>query len=380
MPDHSILEGGNSARVGPLKKRAGGARRARASSPVPSAPARGRGRGRDWSRSSDSELLEWRICDLGLRIEGSVVERRLKQLDAELGRRGLFFRPYAWLSTDWFTPDDTTGFAVPFYLAHPRLIRLERAQMLEVEGGSQQECLKVMRHETAHALDNAYRLRRRKRWREVFGSASSPYRSSYTPDPTSRDHVLNLYYWYSQSHPLEDWAETFAVWLRPASGWRTRYAGWPALAKLEFVDELMREIADLRPPVRTRAHEEPLRSVRMTLGEYYQRKRSTYTQESSPAFDGQLGRVFPPADGSPDRPRASTFLRKNRTELVRRVSEVTGQHRYLLDHVVREMMARCKTRDLRLSNGPAEALTDAAVMLTSLSTQFLYGAHPRYHR
>ena len=88
--------------------------------------------------------------------------------------------------------------------------------MLEVEGATR-ECMKVMRHETAHAMDNAYGLRRR-RLREVFGRAGDPYRASYTPDPNSRDFVLHLDYWYAQSHPLEDFAETFAVWLRPAAG------------------------------------------------------------------------------------------------------------------------------------------------------------------
>ena len=54
--------------------------------------------------------------------------------------------------------------------------------------------------------------------------------------------------------------------------------------------------------------------------------------------------------------------------------------RQLLDHVVREMVARCQSHRLRVANGPNEAMTDAAVLLTSLSMQFLHGAHPRYQR
>jgi len=336
---------------------------------------------RPWARLSDARLLDWRICDLGLELEASPVAPRLAQLARELERRGLRFRPYAWLSTDWFTPDGATGFAVPFYLAHPRLVRLERAQMLEVGGGSREECLKILRHETAHALDNAYRVRRRKRWREVFGPATQAYRSSYAPDPTSRAHVLNLHYWYSQSHPIEDWAETFAVWLRPGSRWRARYAGWPALAKLEYVEEVMAELRDAAPRVRSRAREEPLRSVRNTLREHYRRKRAAYAAEGNSALDGPLARVFAQGGGGArQRARASTFLRRHRAELVQRVAGATGQDRYLLDHVVREMVARCRSQDLRLAATPKDALVDAAVLLTSLSTQFLYGAHPRYQR
>ncbi|QDU65381.1 hypothetical protein [Engelhardtia mirabilis] len=333
-------------------------------------------RGR-WATLPDAELLDWRLCDLGLAIEGSELEGRVERLHEELARRGLRFKPYVWLSTDWFTPDGATGFAIPFYLAHERLVRLERSQMLQVEGGSQDECLRILRHEAAHAIDNAYHLRRRRSWRETFGRPGDAYESSYTPDPTSRAHVLNLDYWYSQSHPLEDWAETFAVWLGSGSRWRTRYADWPALAKLEYVDVLMAEIADKPPALRTRAREDNVASVRTTLREYYAQKREFYAQEGTPAFAGQLERVFPALDKGP---RASTFLRRNRRNLVRRVAAATGQHRYLLDHALREMIERSHLRELRLPSTEADALVDAAVVLTSLSSQFLYGAHPRYQR
>jgi len=330
----------------------------------------------DLSELSDQELLDLRLKDLGISIEGSAVEPRIDRLAAELEREGIY-RPYVWLSTDWFTPDGCTGFAVPFYLAHPRLVRLERAQMLEVEGGSADECMRILRHEAAHAIDNAYGLRRRKRWRETFGSPGEPYESSYSPDPTSRAHVLNLGYWYSQSHPLEDWAETFAVWLGSGGRWRRRYEGWPALRKLEYVDELMSELRDTKPRLRTRTREDSLPSLSMTLREVYARKHRAYSQEADPAFDGQLARVFPPGERGP---RAASFLRKERRGLVRRVSHATGQNRYLLDHVVREMIERSSSHRLRLSGTATEARLDAAVLLTSFTSHYQYGAHPRYHR
>jgi len=63
------------------------------------------------------------------------------------------------------------GIAVPFYLAHPRLERLERRMMRNVEGGSAESAMRILRHEAGHAIDTAYRLRRRKRWREVESPA-----------------------------------------------------------------------------------------------------------------------------------------------------------------------------------------------------------------
>ena len=86
---------------------------------------------------------------------------RIGQLYEELAARGLVFRPHFWLSDEWFTPDGVPGIAIPFYLAHPRLARLELHQMLEVEGGTHEWCMKILRHEAGHAIENAYRLRRR---------------------------------------------------------------------------------------------------------------------------------------------------------------------------------------------------------------------------
>jgi len=69
-----------------------------------------------WASLPTEELLDLRLCDLGLQLAGTALQQRLALLDSELERAGLVFRPYVWLSTDWFTPEGSTGFAVPFYL------------------------------------------------------------------------------------------------------------------------------------------------------------------------------------------------------------------------------------------------------------------------
>lgn len=227
-----------------------------------------------WEELPVEELLDVRFCDLGLRVEGSAISARLARLESELAKAGIQrFRPYAWLSTSWFTPHGSTGFAVPFYLAHPRLVRVERWQIGDAEGATRETCMRLLRHEAAHAIDNAYHLHRRRTWREHFGPFSRPYRSSYKPRPASKAFVVNLDNWYAQSHPAEDWAETFAVWLRPGSRWRVRYRGWPALRKLVYVDTLMREIGDLTPLVRSRDRVDALGNLTTTLRQHYARKR-----------------------------------------------------------------------------------------------------------
>ena len=196
-----------------------------------------------WADYDDAALLNLRFSSLRLRLRNSLAWPEVQRLYSELERRGFAFRPHVWLSTEWFSPDGIPGFAIPFYLAHPRLRQLERNIMGDVEGGSRKWRLRIMRHETGHAVDNAYRLRRRADWRREFGRASAPYPDDYSPRPSSRRHVLHLGHWYAQSHPTEDFAETFAVWMQPRARWRRDYEAWPVMRKLEFVDELMGEIA-----------------------------------------------------------------------------------------------------------------------------------------
>src|SRR4029078_4889759 len=130
--------------------------------------------------------------------------------------------------------------------------------MLEVEGGDAESCLRILRHEAGHAIDNAYVLRRRPRRRRLFGNPGTEYPEYYTPKPYSKSFVQHLDHWYAQSHPDEDFAETFAVWLDPSSMWATRYAGWPTLRKLESLDRVMRELARSRPKVKSKREVDPL--------------------------------------------------------------------------------------------------------------------------
>src|SRR5205814_6951634 len=126
------------------------------------------------------------------------------------------------------------------------------SQMPGVEGRTRDESTRIMRHETGHALQRGYNFQRRRAWQRLFGKSSQRYPDYYRPNPASKRYVQHLRLWYAQSHPDEDFAETFAVWLRPRSNWRKRYAGWPALKKLEYVDELMAEISAEKPVLTSR--------------------------------------------------------------------------------------------------------------------------------
>jgi hypothetical protein len=302
-----------------------------------------------WAGFEDEALLDLRFRDLGLSLEKSLLRPALKRLDQELERRGFLFRPHYWLSEEWFSPDGVPGFAIPFYLAHPRLARLERRMMHEVEGGNAQWLARILRHETGHAIDNAYRLRRRKGWRRVFGPASRPYPQSYAPHPASRRYVMHLGHWYAQSHPTEDFAETFAVWLAPGSTWKTDYEGWPALRKLRYVDELMHEIGDQRPPVRRRTLIEPLSSNRRTLREHYREKLRYDDRSAARRYDDLLRRIFGLHHRHPGQTPAATFIRQVRPQLYRLLARRSQLHPYLVHHVMRMVIRRARELDLRLA-------------------------------
>jgi hypothetical protein len=57
-----------------------------------------------WADWPDERLLDLRLCDLRLTIEGSWLADRVHALGEELAAKGLGFRPHYWLSDEWFTP------------------------------------------------------------------------------------------------------------------------------------------------------------------------------------------------------------------------------------------------------------------------------------
>jgi Putative zinc-binding metallo-peptidase len=331
----------------------------------------------DWASFGDEQLLNVRMCDLGLSIEGTEIEPRIAQLNAELDARGLTFRPHFWLSDEWFTPDGVPGVAIPFYLAHPRLARLELAQMLEVEGGDPDACLRILRHEAGHAIDNAYQLRSRPTRRRLFGTPATPYPEYYTPKPYSKSFVQHLDHWYAQSHPDEDFAETFAVWLDPGSMWLTRYAGWPAERKLEYMDRLMRELPRTRPSVKSTREVDPLWRLRKTLGEHYRSKREHYGLDHPDFYDSDLRNLFSDAPAYAKFPSAARFVRRVRREARSTVASFTDSYQYTIDQLLEKIIERCRDLNLRMTDSEEATKIDFVVFLTVQTMNYLHSGRHR---
>lgn len=331
----------------------------------------------DLSGMSDQRLLEMRVSDLGLNLKQSWLQPMVEQLYGELADRGLKIRPHCWLSDEWYSPDGIPGIAIPFYLAHPRLMRLEKKQMFEVEGGNKTWCMQILRHEAGHAIDTAFRLHRKKSYKEVFGNYFDPYPDHYRPKPQSKSYVMHLEPWYSQSHPAEDFAETFAVWLKPRSTWRKQYKGWKAIDKLEYVEDLMGQISGQATKVRCRQTVDRASQIRMTLREYYEQRHARFDFDCPKTFEADLKKLFDHVPKKGATLTAATFLQRNRIDMCRVVSDWTGEYRYNINLVLRAMIEHCRELGL-YANGCQERLKySATVMLTVHAINYLHGGHHR---
>ncbi len=335
-----------------------------------------------WLALSDRELMRVRLQDLELDVEGELLLECLAVVRGELGARGFDFEPHVWLSDEWFCPDGVPGFAIPFYLAHDRLHALERRRMQEVEGGTRRSCLRLVRHETGHAIDNAYRLRGRERRVELFGSSETDYPDSYAPHPYSRKFVRHLELGYAQCHPDDDFAETFAVWLDPASRWRERYARWPALEKLVYMDGLMAEELKTWPKVTTRRKPGALSTLSATLGEHYRERRKKHKVNFARRYDRDLRRVFGTAGtvgtaGTRGRAPGAAFLRRHRGSLRSEVAQRTGPRRYMVNRVLADWITRARALELRLCRSEKRTHADIAAALRVHVARYVRQGHYR---
>ena len=342
----------------------------------PHATVKRRRKALPWARLSDEELLKLRFCDLKLTIEGSPLRRQIARLYEELEQRGILVRPHVWLSEEWFSPDGVPGIAVPFYLAHPRLERLERRIMRAAEGADSRWFMRILRHEAGHALDNAYRLRRKRRWREIFGPASLQYPAHYKARPGSRRYVHHLGEWYAQAHPTEDFAETFAVWLKPKSDWRKSYAQWPAFNKLNVVEELMTSVRGQRPPVRNRLRIEPIEHNTRTLAQHYRRKLAHNRKMRLGLADELVRRIFTTEPARKKAVRAATFLRSQKTPLTNAVARELALEHYSVQQILRMLIERCETLKLFVRGNRREAVHHARWMLERLASIYSQGETP----
>ena len=323
----------------------------------------------DWASLSDQELLERRISTLGLRLEETTQEPLIRQLYDELSAKGLVFHPSCHIGDEWFVPIGIPAIFIPFFLVHDRLRALERTMMLEVEGETPDWFMKLMRHEAGHAYSYGYRLQRKKQWQQTFGRTSregTP--TTYRPRPFSRGYVMHLDDWYAQSHPDEDFAETFAIWLTPGVDWRKEYGGWRALKKLEYVDELMRSLAGRLPVHAPQYRVADYDCLDVKLKTYYARKRKLYEDTYPDFYDADLRQLF----AAPSGIKASMYLRRRKRRLLNAVCQWTNEKKFRVNQLLARLTRRCDQLGLHVLNDDPQQDFRVSAFITTLVMNYLF--------
>ncbi len=321
------------------------------------------------------ELLNTRVSEMGLRTEGSPIEPFIRRLNHELAEKGVRFRPRHYLTDSWGCPDEVPVIGVPFYLADERLSRIEEEQTGEIEDAS--SIMMLLRHEAGHAINYAYRLFREPDWVDMFGPFSRPYRDTFDPNPFSREFVRHIVHHrhgrtYAQKHPDEDWAETFAVWLTPRSGWRRRYRNWPALQKLRYVDTVMDRFQSVTPRIRRRKLCTPVDEMNLTLAEHYGQRAERYRAAAQGYVDDKLTEVFPPTKGD-SLISVVDFLRRHKTALVEQVTRWAGLPDKEVQTLLGKLSDRAAALDLYLPRRRTTSkLVEIAALATALAMNFAY--------
>ncbi|HEX9298186.1 MAG TPA: putative zinc-binding metallopeptidase [Polyangiaceae bacterium] len=317
------------------------------------------------------ELLRKPIRELGLKLEGSPLERFVAQLYRELERKGVCrFRPLCYLSDEWGCPSGEPIIGIPFYLANPELAQLEK-QMDQLEDA--REIMMYLRHEAGHAFNYAYELYKTSEWRELFGPFRRPYRENYRPIPFSRRYVRHIAGWYAQKHPDEDFAETFAVWLTPRFRWRERYRGWGAMTKLRYVDRLAKKLGRVEP-LRVRGDKDlPVEEIEATVADYYRESVDGEKLVVDLPLENDLADIFKVSKRRKRGVRpAVDLLRENHKAVVDKVTYWTGVQRPLVKNVVRSIEAKVGELGLIADvSTEREHLVEVTAYATTLAMNYL---------
>jgi hypothetical protein len=321
------------------------------------------------SRPGLQDILNKPIRDLGLKIEGSPLQCLVQQLYRELEQKGLVkFRPPCYLTDEWGCPSGEPVIGIPFYLANADLAHLEK-EMNDLEDA--REIMMYLRHEAGHAFNYAYRLHKTPEWKQLFGPFRRPYHDNYRPIPFSRNFVRHLAGWYAQKHPDEDFAETFAVWLTPRSAWRKRYRGWGAMAKLQYMNRIARELGNADPVRRRGRTDITVDEMESTVAEFYQRINDDIPLVDL-ALDTDLRDIFDASKRRKTARPAHEFLHGQRKSVVDKVAYWTGAQRPLIKRLIEVIEKRIDELGLFADAArESEHLIQITVYVTALAMNYM---------
>jgi hypothetical protein len=324
-------------------------------------------------------LLNTRICDLKLNLEQTLLYRCIRKLYTELESRRIQFKPpfyFTCSGDEWGCPDRVPIIGIPFHLADKRLTRIEKE--MGYVSYDKRDLILLLRHETGHVINYAYKLYEEQEWNDVFGDfyAAYPTNFRFKFNPFSKSYVKSLGEpkYYAQAHPDEDFAETFAVWLMPRSNWRNVYRRWPSIKKLEYVDRVMKRLRNKKPYVTIGPLDSPYHTKKYTLIEYYGETLDNFKDKALGLYDEDLRKIFSMASNGHRRTiQAKDLIRKNRRFLIKTISKCTGAREKVVSPVIGRFFLRCRELGLRVSSeGELHSIASLASLGTAVVMNYLH--------
>lgn len=320
---------------------------------------------------ASASLLQARIKDLRLHLKGTRLEKFISQLSEELEAKGISLRPECYLSDQWGCPSGVPVIGIPFYLADQNLLQIE--DTLGAGAETERDIMMYLRHEAGHAFNYAYKLYESDEWKKLFGDFSKPYLDTYKPHPFSRKYVAHLSGWYAQKHPDEDFAETFAVFITPGSNWESRYKGWGALKKLQYMQDVVSKVGRTPAPVTLADRDLDVGEMEETVLDHYRQRalEEKIDLTIGDQLDQDLIALFE-LEGAGNA-TADMLIRSERQALLQSVTQYSGVSRAVVKSVLEHLLTRATALKLTVHRDKArEYMTKLTVLLTTLAMNYLY--------
>ena len=221
-------------------------------------------------------------------------------------------------------------------------------------------------------------LRRRPTRRRLFGNPATQYPEYYTPKPYSKSFVQHLDHWYAQSHPDEDFAETFAVWLDP------HVDVGDALRRLAGAAEAgIHGSADARagapaPRVRSTARGRSAAAAAEDARRALPRRSASTTASTIPiSTTATCATCSPTRRSTPRTRRRRASCGRIRRRCAARVASFTDSYQYTIDQLLEKIIERCRELNLRLTDDEEATKIDFMVFLTVQTMNYLHSGRHR---
>ena len=295
----------------------------------------------------------------------------INKLSARLKKLDINWVPKTWFAEDWYSPDHIDGFAIPFTLSNDRLIKIEKQFIGQLEGSSHTEFFKLCCHETAHALDNKFKLRLNKKRQNLFGLTSTEYPNSYRPNPFSKNYIEFLGDHYAQAHPDEDWAETVGYILYYQKNQKHSFSPM-VQRKIELALEILKSIhLKQRFSINMKSHK-PITSADMHISfeEYLLKKRESLGLNKKNYFQGKLSKEFKKTNRDSSQ-SVTQFINQNRSSLMTKVQESTGSTNWVINRCMQDLKKECKKNQYSLKYNKQKSSAQISSIVESNINSFV---------